>query len=153
GRGGIVGRALLAKKAVQIADVLADPEYAYPDLQKAAGFRTLLGVPILRETEPIGVLFLGRKTVQPFTNKQIELVSTFADQAAIAIENARLFNEVQARTRDLAESLEQQTATSEVLSAISSSPSELAPLFQKILENAIRVCGAKLGTLDLYDGE
>jgi signal transduction histidine kinase len=91
--------------------------------------------------------------VRPFSEKQIELITTFADQAVIAIENVRLFDEVQARTRDLAESLEQQTATSEVLGAISSSPEQLGPLFQKILENAVRVCGAKFGTLNLYDGQ
>ncbi len=99
-RGSAVGRALLATKALQIADVLADPEYAYPELQKAVGYRTLLAVPLLRLGQPIGVLFLARKTVEPFTDKQIELVSTFADQAVIAIENVRLFEEVQTRTRD-----------------------------------------------------
>ena len=107
GRESVIGRALLAKKAVQIADVLSDPEYTYLDMQQAAGFRTLLGVPLMRGTEPIGVLFLGRKNVQPFAGKQIELVSTFADQAAIAIENVRLFDEVQAKTRDLSEALQQ----------------------------------------------
>jgi signal transduction histidine kinase len=106
GRDSVVGRALLAKKAVQISDVLADAEYKYPDMQKAAGYRTLMGIPMMRQGEPIGVLFLGRKTVESFTEKQVELVSTFADQAVIAIENVRLFDEVQARTRELAKSLE-----------------------------------------------
>src|SRR5262245_10590891 len=117
------------------------------------GQRTVLSVPLLREGEAIGAISLRRTEVLPFSDKQIALLQTFANQAVIAIENARLFDEVQARTRELTESLEQQTATSEVLSAISSSRGELAPLFQKILENAIRVCGAKFGNLDLYDGE
>jgi GAF domain-containing protein len=91
--------------------------------------------------------------VLPFTAKQIELATTFADQALIAIENARLFEEVQARTRDLSEALEQQTATSEVLKAISSSPGELEPVFQAILANAVRISGAKFGALSLREGD
>ena len=153
GRGSTVGRALLEKKAVQIPDVLADPEYMYGEQQKKAGFRTFLSVPLLREGEPIGVLSLLRKTVAPFTEKQIELVSTFADQAVIAIENVRLFDEVQARTLELSESLEQQTATTEVLGAISSLAGELEPVFEKMLENATRVCGANFGTLILAEGD
>src|SRR6185369_2024104 len=94
-RGSAAGRALLEGKAIQIADVEADPEYTY-GAQRLGGYRTLLGIPMLREGVPIGTLALGRATVRPFTEKQIELVSTFADQAAIAIENARLFEEVQA---------------------------------------------------------
>src|SRR6185436_16478910 len=97
------------------------------------------------------VINLQRKTVRPFTDKQIELVTTFADQAVIAIENVRLFDEVQARTRELTESLEQQTATSEVLGVISSSPGELEPVFQAMLENATRLCGAKFGVLWLAE--
>src|SRR5262249_12181021 len=151
GRGSVVGRVLLERKAVQVADVLADPEYTYFDTQKIAGFRTFLGVPLLREGNPIGIIMLGRKSVAPFTAKQIELVETFADQAVIAIENVRLLDEVQSRTRELSEALEQQTATSEVLQAISGSPGELDPVFQTILANATRICGAKFGTLYLYD--
>ena len=103
----------------------------------------------MREGTPIGVIILWRKQVRPFTEKQIELVTTFADQAVIAIENVRLFDEVQARTRELSEALEQQTATSEVLQVISSSPGELEPVFQAMLENAVRICEAKFGTLSI----
>ena len=153
GRGSVVGRVLLNRKAVQVDDVLADPEYTYFETQKKAGFRTFLGVPLLRENSPIGVIILGRKTVAPFTNKQIELVTTFADQAVIAIENVRLFDEVQARTRELSESLEQQTATADVLKVISSSPGELEPVFEAMLANATRICEAKFGVLFQSEGD
>ena len=139
--------------AVHVDDVLADPEYTYFETQKKAGFRTFLGVPLLRENSPIGVIILGRKTVAPFTDKQIELVTTFADQAVIAIENVRLFDEVQARTRELGESLEQQTATSEVLKVISSSPGELEPVFETMLANATQICGAEFGLLYRSEGD
>jgi two-component system NtrC family sensor kinase len=113
----------------------------------------MLGVPLRREGTPIGVLALGRKKVDPFTDKQIELVTTFADQAVIAIENVRLFEAEQQRTRELTESLEQQTATSEVLRVISSTPSELDPIFHAILANGARLCEANFGILALYDDE
>src|SRR5262249_21922644 len=151
GRDTITGRTLLEGKTVHIPDVLADPEYDSPVLKIGAN-RTVLGVPLLREGIPIGVLVVTRSTVRPFTDKQIELVETFADQAVIAIENVRLFDEVQARTRELSEALEQQTATSDVLRVISSSPGELEPVFQVMLENATRICEAKFGSLYLYDG-
>ena len=153
GRGSIIGRTLLEGKVVHLHDVLADPEYRMGDVQKKAGFRTGLGVPLLREGVPIGVINLLRRSVRPFTDKQIELVTTFADQAVIAIENVRLFDEVQTRTRDLSESLEQQTATSEVLKVISSSPGDLEPVFQVVLENATRICEAKFGVLFRYENE
>src|SRR5262249_32581031 len=102
----INGRTLLEGKIVQISDVLADPDYTFTEAQHLGGFRTALGVPMLKEGSPIGVLALTRRTVQPFTDKQIELVMTFADQAAIAIENARLFEAEQTRTRELAQSLD-----------------------------------------------
>ena len=108
---------------------------------------------MLREGESIGAIVLRRIEVHPFSDKQIALLQTFADQAVIAIGNVRLFEEVQARTRDLTESLEQQTATSEVLEVISASTGELEPVFQKMLENATRVCGANFGTMSLYDGD
>ena len=152
GRGSIVGRVITERRTVQVADVLADSSYKMIEQAKMGGIRTVLGVPMLREGTPIGVIILQRKAVRPFTDKQIELVATFADQAVIAIENVRLFDEVQARTRELSEALEQQTATSQVLQVISSSPGELAPVFQAILESATRICGAKLGNLALFDG-
>jgi two-component system, NtrC family, sensor kinase len=152
-RSSVVGRSAFEGRLVHLPDVLADPEYTWSEPQKIGGYRAALGAPLMRDGKVVGVIFVAKTVPEPYTQKQIELVSTFADQAVIAIENVRLFDEVTARTRDLSESLEQQTATSEVLGAISSSLEELAPLFQKILENAVRVCGAKFGTLNLYDGE
>ena len=151
-RGSVVGRALLDGKAVHIADVLTDPEYTLVEAQRLGDYRTVLGVPMLREGTPLGVLILTRNEVRPFTDKQIELVTTFADQAAIAIENVRLFESVEARTRELSESLEQQTATSEVLKVISSSPGELEPVFNAMLANATRICEATFGNLWLFEG-
>jgi GAF domain-containing protein len=150
GRGSHIGRIALEGQPVQIADVLADPEYTY-EAQKIVRYRTLLGAPLLREGVPIGAISLQRTEVRPFTDKQIELLTTFADQAVIAIENVRLFDEVQARTRDLSEALEQQTATSEVLGVISSSPGELKLVFETMLENATRLCGAEFGVLEVDD--
>src|SRR5262249_22189403 len=139
GRGTLAGRVLLEGHTVHIPDVLADREYAFSEAQNIVGFRSGLGVPLMREGTPIGVIILWHKRVRPFTEKQIELVTTFADQAVIAIENARLFDEVQARTRELSEALERQTATSEVLRVISSSPAELEPVFEAILANATQI--------------
>src|ERR1700732_5527277 len=121
GRETLTGRVALESRVVHIPDVLADPEYAY-GAQSLGGYRAMLGVPLLREGTCIGVMTITRKTPQPFTTKQVELVTTFADQAVIAIENVRLFDEVQARTREIQESLEYQTAISDVLNAISRSP-------------------------------
>jgi PAS domain S-box-containing protein len=145
GRGSVARRVLEEGKTVHVPDVLADPEYTYLEAQKLVGFRSALGVPLLREGSPIGVVLVMRRSPQPFNQKQIELVETFADQAVIAIENVRLFDEVQTRTRELSESLEQQTATSEVLKVISSSPGELEPVFDAMLESATRICEAKFG--------
>jgi GAF domain-containing protein len=153
GRDSVIGRALLAKKAVQIPDVLADADYNYPDMQKAAGYRTLLGVPMMRQGEAIGVLFLGRKAVEPFSDKQIELVSSFADQAVIAIENVRLFDEVQARTEELRESLQQQTATAEVLKIISRSAFDLQAVFDTLTTSAVDLLGVHSGTICVRAGD
>ena len=146
-----IGRAAVEGRAVHIADVLADPEYRATGHQQATGYRTALAVPLLRDGKTIGVFGLLRDEVNPFTDKQIELVTTFADQAVIAIENTRLFETEQQRTRELSESLAQQTATSEVLRVISSSPGDLGPVFQAMLENATRICEAKFGNLFLHD--
>jgi GAF domain-containing protein/DNA-binding response OmpR family regulator len=153
GRGSVVGRTVMQGGTIQIPDVLADPDFKMTGSATVGGIRTMLGVPLLREGMPIGVIVLQRKTVRPFTEKQIELVSTFADQAVIAIENARLLSELRQRTDDLTESLEQQTATSEVLQVISSSPGDLKPVFATMLEKAVRICDAKFGNVYRWDGK
>ena len=140
-------------KTVHIIDAQADPEYKQPDVLSIGVTRSMLGVPLIREGIPIGVLVVTRSTVRPFTEKQIELLTTFADQAVIAIENVRLFEAEQQRTRELTESLEQQTATSEVLRVISSSPSELDPVFETMLANGARLCEAHFGILALYEND
>ena len=147
GRDSAAGRAALKGEVVHVLDVLADAEYGATSLRDAAGYRTVLGVPLLRAGTVIGVFALTRQEVSPFTEKQIELVTTFADQAVIAIENARLLNELRQRTNDLSEALEQQTATSEVLQIISSSPNDLEPVFASMLDNAVRICDAKFGSI------
>src|SRR5262249_39404340 len=147
GRGSTSGRAIVERRTVHIPDVMADAEFE----RKDAGVRTSLAGPLMRGGAPFGVFILLRGAARPFTKQQIALVETFADQAVIAIENARLFSEVQARTKELTESLEQQTATSEVLQVISRSPGELEPVFEAMLSNAVRTCEAKFGTLYLRD--
>ena len=149
----ITGRTLLEGRVVHVEDVLADPDYDFEGQELSGNPRSFLGVPLLREGTPVGALTLTRYDVRPFTQKQIDLITTFADQAVIAIENVRLFDEVQAKTRDLTESLQQQIATSDVLQVISSKPGELGPVFRSVLENATRICGANFGALNLFDGE
>ena len=153
GRESLVGRIALEGRMVHIPDVLADSEYRQPEAQKLGRWRTMLGVPLLREGIPIGALTLTRSDVRPFANKQIELLTTFADQAVIAIENVRLFDDVQARTRELSEALEQQTATSEVLRVISSSATDIQPVFEIIGERAEKLCDAEISVVSMVDGE
>jgi GAF domain-containing protein/CheY-like chemotaxis protein len=146
------GRVIVDRKPVHVHDLVAAGD-EFPEGRAIAlrlGQRTILSVPLLRDGEAIGSLSLRRTEVRPFSQKQIELAETFADQAVIAIENVRLFNDVQQRTNELSEALEQQTATSEVLGVISSSPGELEPVFDAMLANATRLCEAKFGNLFLY---
>ena len=151
-RPSLIRRMVETKTAIHVIDVAADPEYLErrtPSTVAAVelgGVRSFLSVPMLKENELIGSFSLYRQEVRPFTDKQIALVTSFASQAVIAIENARLLNE-------LRESLAQQTATSEVLGIISSSPGELKPVFQALLENAVRICDAKFGLLFLSEGD
>jgi signal transduction histidine kinase len=155
GRESAIGRAVLGAVTAHIPDVEADPadSAVVQQWRKIGGYRTTLAVPLMREDSVIGAIVLTRKVVRPFTNKQIELVETFADQAVIAIENTRLFEEVQARTHDLSESLEYQTAISDVLSVISKSPSELQPVLNAIVETARRLCSAPDVVINLQDGD
>jgi GAF domain-containing protein len=153
GRGTITGRTALEGRIVHVPDALSDPEYTYLEGQKLGGHRTGLGVPLLREGLPIGVFVISRPVVRPFTEKQIELVTTFADQAVIAIENARLLKELHQRTDDLSESLQQQTATADVLKVISSSPGELGPVFTTMLAKATELCEASYGAMWLREGD
>jgi len=156
----VLGRAMATKQPVQIADVQDEPHYSDApsgftgsQLAKLAGARTALCVPMVKEAELAGAIIIYRQEVRPFSVKQIELVKNFAAQAVIAIENTRLLNELRQRTADLSESLEQQTATAEVLRVISSSPGELEPVFQAMLENATRLCEANFGSLYLYEAD
>ncbi|HMI00721.1 MAG TPA: GAF domain-containing protein [Bradyrhizobium sp.] len=155
-RNSVTGRAVIDKKPLHVHDMQSTQGDEFPESQQRArqlGHRTILSVPLLREGESIGAIILRRTEAHPFGDKQIALLQTFADQAVIAIGNVRLFEEVQARTRELSESLEQQTATSEVLGVISRSAGDLEPVFQSMLENATRICGAQFGLMNLFDGD
>ena len=148
-----LGRVMLTRRRVQIADVREEPDYAHAPsgftgakLAQLAGARTVVGVPLLKESELVGVIVIFRQEVRPFTDRQVELVESFAHQAVIAVENVRLLNE-------LREALQQQTATADVLRVISSSPGQLGPVFQEMLENATRICEASLGSMALREGD
>ena len=144
-RASCVGRAAVERRTVHMPDCLADPEYKSHEYQRVGKHRSMLGVPLLRDGVPIAVIGLLRTVVKPFAPKQIELVTTFADQAVIAIENTRLFEAEQQRTRELSESLEQQTATSEILQTINESPGDLTPVFDTMVESAMHLCQADYG--------
>ena len=151
-RGSLFGRAILEGRTIYVSDVLADPEYDRLRLRDLVTVRAGLAVPMMRDGTVVGVVTLQRKEPRPFSDSQIQLVTTFADQAVIAIENVRLFEAEQQRTHELQELLEQQTATADVLKVISKSPGELKPVFEAMLASAVRICGAKFGNLWLCEG-
>ena len=147
------GRAAFTGQVAHFADVLADPSYRFSTGQRIGGYRAMLSVPLLREKEVVGVFSLGRPEPEAFTQRQIELVQTFADQAVIAIQNVRLFEEVQARTRDLSESLQQQTATADVLKVISRSTFDLQTVLRTLVESAARLSDADKATIARQRGD
>jgi GAF domain-containing protein len=144
--------AALERRTVHVHDLLADAEFSPTAFHHTENVRTVLSVPMLREDTLVGVITTWRREVRPFAEKQVALVKTFADQAVIAIENVRLFQELQARNRELTEALDQQTATSDILRVISGSPTEIQPVFETIVASAVRLCGGRFGTVHQFDG-
>ena len=155
-RGSLSGHAIVDLKVVHVRDALAVAKTRFPDSRAAIErekIRSSLAVPLVRGKTAYGVIVVRRDVVRPFSDRQIALLKTFANQAVIAIENTRLLNELRQRTDDLTEALEQQTATAEVLQVINSSPGDLAPVFDAILEKAHTLCGATIGALEIWDGD
>ena len=149
---GATDRAIMGRVVGHYPDVLEDPDYQFQDMARAAGYRSMLAVPMVREGQAIGAITVAGATARTFSDRQIELLKTFADQAVIAIENVRLFKELEARNRDLTETLEQQTATGDILRVISSSPTDVQPVFDTIAENARRLCDAEFCAVFRFDG-
>jgi signal transduction histidine kinase len=152
-RGGTTQRAILTRGMVHMPDILEDPEYTYHDTARKASFRSVLSVPMMREGEPIGTITVYRDIARAFPDDQIELLKTFADQAVIAIENVRLFNELEARNRDLTEALEHQTATSDILRVISQSQTDVQPVFESIAASVQKLCEADASNVFTFDGK
>ena len=153
GRGSAAGRAALERRTVHILDALEDPEWDQVEAQRVGGYRTVLAVPMLKQDELVGVLFMWRTEVRAFTDKQIDLVGIFADQASIAIENARLFSELQARNADLTEALDRQTATAEILRVVSQAQADVQPVFDTIARSAARLCEATDAVIYQQEGD